>query len=54
MFNLTTTAPKNPACCVDLDHVIHFSQNYTYELWLAYGRVGALLNLKDTFITDPT
>jgi acyl-CoA thioesterase len=54
VFNLTTTAPKNQACCVDLDHVIHFSQNYTYELWLAYGRVGALLNLKDTFITDPT
>jgi len=54
VFNLTTTAPKNPTCCVDLDHVINFSQNYTYELWLAYGRVGALLNLKDTFITDPT
>jgi hypothetical protein len=54
VFNLTTTAPKNQACCVDLDHVINFSQNYTYELWLAYGRVGALLNLKDTFITDPT
>jgi hypothetical protein len=51
VFNLTTTAPKNQACCVDLDHVINFSQNYTYELWLAYGRVGALLNLKDTFLT---
>jgi len=51
VFNLTTTAPKNQAFCVDLDHVINFSQNYTYELWLAYGRVGALLNLKDTFLT---
>lgn len=53
VFNLTTTAPKNQAFCVDLDHVINFSQNYTYELWLAYGRVGALLNLKDTFLTGP-
>lgn len=51
VFNLTTTAPKNQAFCVDLDHVIYFNQNYTYELWLAYGRVGALLNLKDTFLT---
>ncbi|GIV08774.1 MAG: hypothetical protein KatS3mg019_0865 [Fimbriimonadales bacterium] len=51
VFNLTTTAPKNQAFCVDLDHIIHFSQNYTFELWLAYGRIGALLNLKDTFIT---
>lgn len=52
-FNLTTTAPKNQAFCVDLDHLINFSQNYTYELWLAYGRVGALLNLKDSFIVGP-
>jgi hypothetical protein len=51
VFNLTTTAPKNQAFCVDLDHVISLNQNYTYELWLAYGRVGALLNLKDTFLT---
>lgn len=51
VYNLTTSAPQNQAFCVDLDHVINFSQSYTYELWLAYGRVGALLNLKDTFIT---
>ena len=54
VFNVTTTAPQSQAFCVDLDHVISLNQNYTYELWLAYGRVGALLNLKDTFITDPT
>lgn len=53
VFNVTTTAPQSQAFCVDLDHVINFSQNYTYELWLAYGRVGALLNLKDTFLTGP-
>jgi hypothetical protein len=51
VFNVTTTAPQSQAFCVDIDHVINFSQNYTYELWLAYGRVGALLNLKDTFLT---
>ncbi|MCS6919826.1 MAG: PEP-CTERM sorting domain-containing protein, partial [Fimbriimonadales bacterium] len=51
VFNLTTTAPKNQAFCVDLDHVINFNQTYTYELWLAYGRIGALLSLKDSFIT---
>lgn len=46
-----TTAPKNWAFCVDLDHVIHLNQTYTYELWLAYGRAGALLNLRDSFLT---
>jgi hypothetical protein len=51
VLNLTTTAPQSQAFCVDLDHVISLNQNYTYELWLAYGRVGALLNLKDTFLT---
>lgn len=53
VFNLTTTAPQSQAFCVDLDHVISLNQNYTYELWLAYGRVGALLNLKDSFLTGP-
>lgn len=53
VFNLTTTAPQNQAFCVDLDHIINFNQNYTYELWLAYGRVGALLNLKNSFIAAP-
>jgi hypothetical protein len=46
-----TTAPKNWAFCVDLDHVIQLNQTYTYELWLAYGRAGALLNLRDSFLT---
>lgn len=53
VFNLTTTAPKNEAFCVDLDHIINFSTTYTYELWLAYGRVGALLNQKSSFIVGP-
>ncbi|MFN7018710.1 MAG: PEP-CTERM sorting domain-containing protein [Fimbriimonadales bacterium] len=46
-----TTAPRNWAFCVDLDHVVQLNQTYTYELWLAYGRVGALLNLRDSFLT---
>ncbi|MCX7992571.1 MAG: PEP-CTERM sorting domain-containing protein [Fimbriimonadales bacterium] len=46
-----TTAPKNWAFCVDLDHVVHLNQTYTYELWLAYGRAGALLKQRDTFIS---
>jgi len=50
VFNLTTTAPKNEAFCVDLDHIINYNTTYTFELWLAHGRVGALLNLKDSFI----
>lgn len=53
VFNITTTAPQNQAFCVDLDHIINYNTPYTYELWLAYGRVGALLNLKDSFITAP-
>lgn len=52
VFNLTTTAPQNQAFCVDLDHIINYNQTYTYELWLAYGRVGALLNL-NSFIAAP-
>lgn len=50
-YNLTTTAPQNQAFCVDLDHFIHLNQSYTYELWLAYGRIGALLSQKDSFIS---
>ncbi|MFN7016808.1 MAG: PEP-CTERM sorting domain-containing protein [Fimbriimonadales bacterium] len=53
VFNITTTAPQNQAFCVDLNHITNINQTYTYELWLAYGRVGALLNLKDSFITAP-
>lgn len=47
----STTAPKSWAFCVDLDRVINLNQTYTYELWLAYGRAGALLNLRDSFLT---
>jgi hypothetical protein len=52
VFNLTTNAPLNQAFCVDLNHIINYNQTYTYELWLAYGRVGALLNLS-SFIAAP-
>jgi len=48
-----TTAPKTWAFCVDLDHVMNLNQTYTYELWLAYGRAGALLHLRDSFLTGP-
>jgi hypothetical protein len=34
-----------------MDRFMHLNQSYTYELWLAYGRVGALLKLKDSFLT---
>lgn len=46
-----TTAPYNWAFCVDLDRVMHLNQTYTYELWLARGRVGALLKQRDSFLT---
>lgn len=46
-----TTAPYNWAFCVDLDRVMHLNQTYTYELWLAYGQVGALLKQRDSFLT---
>jgi hypothetical protein len=51
VYNLTTNAPHNQAFCVDIDRVMHLNQSYTYELWLAYGRVGALLRHKDSFLT---
>lgn len=51
MYQIVTTAPLNYAFCVDLDHWMNLNQTYNYELWLAYGRAGALLNLKDTFLT---
>jgi PEP-CTERM putative exosortase interaction domain len=51
VYNLTTNAPRNQAFCVDIDRFMHLNQSYTYELWLAYGRVGALLKLKDSFLT---
>ncbi|MCS7209927.1 MAG: PEP-CTERM sorting domain-containing protein [Fimbriimonadales bacterium] len=49
----STTAPKNWAFCVDLDRVMHLNQSYTYELWLAYGRAGALLKQRDSFLITP-
>lgn len=46
-----TTAPRNWAFCVDLDRVVNLNQTYTYELWLAYGRAGALLKQRDSFLS---
>jgi len=48
-----TTAPENYAYCVDLDHTINLNQTYTYELWLAYGRVGSILAQRGSFLTAP-
>ncbi len=51
MYQIITSAPYNYAFCVDLDHWMNLNQTYHYELWLAKGRAGALLNLKDSFLT---
>ena len=32
VYNLTTTAPRNQALCVDMDRFMHLNQSYTYEL----------------------
>lgn len=44
--------PFNYAYCVDLDHWMSLNRNYTYEVWLARGRAGALLNQRDSFLTS--
>lgn len=41
----------NTAFCVDLDHWMTLNTNYSYELWLAHGRAGALLGLQNSFLT---
>ncbi len=41
----------NTAFCVDLDHWMTLNRDYSYELWLARGRAGALLGLQNTFLT---
>ncbi|MCS7066025.1 MAG: PEP-CTERM sorting domain-containing protein, partial [Fimbriimonadales bacterium] len=41
----------NWAFCVDLDHWMTLNRDYSYELWLARGRAGALLALRDSFLT---
>lgn len=53
---ITTGVPAgitlpNWAFCVDLDHWMTLNRDYTYELWLARGRAGALLSLRDSFLT---
>jgi hypothetical protein len=44
-------AANNVAFCVDLDHWMQLNQNYTYELWWANGRAGALLAQQSIFLT---
>jgi hypothetical protein len=36
------------AACVDLQNFINFGNSYTYEVWYAYGRAGALAALFNT------
>lgn len=48
---LINPIPFNYAYCVDLDHWMNLNQNYTYEVWLARGRAGALLAQRDSFLT---
>ncbi len=48
---VSSGAPQNFAFCVDLDHWMTLNRDYTYELWLAHGRAGALLNLRNSFLT---
>lgn len=47
IFNLL---PSGRAVCVELDQTA--GQNVTYEIWLAHGRAGALLQMMDTFVTS--
>jgi hypothetical protein len=42
------------AACVDLQNFINFGNSYTYEVWYAYGRAGALAALFNTInLNDP-
>ncbi|CUU36564.1 MAG: PEP-CTERM sorting domain-containing protein [Armatimonadetes bacterium] len=50
-FSSTPSLPENEAFCVELDRFISLNQSYTYEVWSASGRVGALLALKSSFLT---
>jgi hypothetical protein len=36
------------AACVDLQNFVSFGDNYTYQVWYAYGRAGALAALYDS------
>jgi len=36
------------AACVDLQNLIYFGNSYTYQVWYAYGRAGALAALYNT------
>jgi hypothetical protein len=36
------------AACVDLQNLIDFGDSYTYQVWYAYGRAGALAALYDS------
>jgi hypothetical protein len=41
----------NTAFCVDLDHWMNLNRDYTYEVWWARGRAGALLAQQSSFLT---
>jgi hypothetical protein len=41
----------NTAFCVDLDHWMTLNRDYTYEVWWARGRAGALLFQQSSFLT---
>lgn len=51
---LANPIPFNFAYCVDLDHWMNWNQNYTYQVWLARGRAGALLAQRDSFLAPNT
>lgn len=50
---LSSPIPFDYAYCVDLDHSMTLNQNYTYQVWLAHGRAGTLLNQRNSFLMAP-
>ncbi|MCW5935241.1 MAG: PEP-CTERM sorting domain-containing protein [Fimbriimonadia bacterium] len=52
IMNLNTTWGALNAVCIDLSHNIGYNTNYKYQAWKAYGRVGALVALYDSFVVD--
>lgn len=52
IFNINTTWGGRNAVCIDFAHSISYNTNYSYQAWKAYGRVGALVALYDSFVVD--
>lgn len=50
---LPSPIPYDYAYCVDLDHWMTLNRNYTYQVWLARGRAGTLLNQRNSFLMAP-